>query len=502
MHDIKSIRENPEAFDAALVRRSKAAESCAKSEELLQLDAINRQQLTELQVLQARRNEVAKAIGEAMRSDKAKAEQLKAEAGEIKEKIFAMEADQAQGGLLQDALARIPNRLADDVPDGSDETSNVQLRVVGTKPTIANPKDHVALGEGLGLMDFEAAAKISGARFVVTRGALAKLGRALAAFMLDMHTNEFGYTEHQVPYLVKPGALYGTGQLPKFEEDLYSTSTVHLARIIELHGNIYMLDKLFETSEELFNKMKTLSVNNLESIKAAQESLDNIKNSREAALKEIKEIQEKHPSTSKISYLIPTAEVSLTNLVADSILDEAALATPMRLTAHTPCFRSEAGSAGRDTRGMIRQHQFSKVELVSIARPEDSEAEHERMLNCAEEVLKRLGLHYRVMLLCAGDTGFGARKTYDIEVWLPAQDTFREISSCSNCGDFQARRMKARFKRANAKETEFVHTLNGSALAVGRTLVAILENYQQADGSITVPEALVPYMGGMKVITK
>ncbi len=432
MHDIKFIRENPEGFKAALERRKSEFDVA----EIIRLDEEKRKGLTELQGLQARRNEVAKAIGEAMRSDKQKAEALKIEAGDIKEKIAAMEAAQNEGGALEDALSRIPNLLADDVPNGADEINNVELRVVGTKPIISAPKDHVALGEALGLMDFEAAAKISGARFVVTRGALARLERALAAFMLDMHTNEFGYTEHQVPYLVKDAALFGTGQLPKFAEDLFHTTGEH--------------------------------------------------------------------------WLIPTAEVSLTNLVADSILDEAALATPLRMTAHTPCFRSEAGSAGRDTRGMIRQHQFSKVELVSITKPEDSAAEHERMLNCAEEVLKRLGLHYRVMLLCAGDTGFGARKTYDLEVWLPGQQAFREISSCSNCGDFQARRMKARFRRrpsdsgatSQAQGTEFVHTLNGSALAVGRTLVAILENYQQADGSITVPEALVPYMGGLKVITR
>lgn len=427
MHDIKSIRENPEAFKAALARRKGEVDVAA----LLALDVEKRAQLTELQALQARRNEVAKAIGEAMRSDKAKAEALKAEAARIKEKIAAFEAAQNEGGALEDALARIPNLLAEDVPEGADESGNVEIRVVGEKPAIANPKDHVALGEALGLMDFEAAAKLSGARFVVTRGALARLERALAAFMLDIHTASAtdklgGYTEHQVPYLVKDNALFGTGQLPKFAEDLFRTTGEH--------------------------------------------------------------------------WLIPTAEVSLTNLAADSILDEAALATPMRLTAHTPCFRSEAGAAGKDTRGMIRQHQFSKVELVSITRPEDSAAEHERMLGCAEEVLKRLGLHYRVLLLCAGDTGFSARKTYDIEVWLPAQNTFREISSCSNCGDFQARRMKARFRRTGAKETEFVHTLNGSGLAVGRTLVAVLENYQQADGSIRVPDALVPYMGGLAVI--
>ena len=460
MHDTKAIRENPEAFKAALARRKGTFDVDA----LLAMDAEKRGELTKLQALQARRNEVAKAIGEAMRTDKALAEKLKVEAGEIKETIAALEAAQSEGGALEDALSRIPNLLADDVPDGADEESNQEIRVVGKQPhfNFANqPLDHVALGEALGLMDFEAAAKISGARFVVTRGALARMERALAAFMLDIHTTEFGYTEHQVPYLVKDAALFGTGQLPKFEEDLYHINK----EIDEIYDNPEMKKVLPEA----------------ERLKAKNEAKSNF-------------------STS--FYLIPTAEVSLTNLVADSILDEAQIATPMRLTAHTPCFRSEAGSAGRDTRGMIRQHQFSKVELVSITRPEDSNAEHERMLGCAEEVLKRLGLHYRVMLLCAGDTGFGAKKTYDLEVWLPGQNAFREISSCSNCGDFQARRMKARFKRTGAKETEFVHTLNGSGLAVGRTLVAILENYQQADGSITVPEALVPYMGGLKVITR
>lgn len=419
MHDIKSIRENPEAFDAALARRGLVAQSA----ELLRYDEVRRRELTELQEMQARRNEVAKKIPEA----KKKGEDitpLLAEGNRIKERIAELEVGSDSARLLEDTLARIPNLLAEDVPEGADESSNQEIRVVGRKPAITAPKDHVALGEALGMMDFEAAAKMSGARFVVLRGALARLERALAAFMLDIHTNEFGYTEHQVPYLVKDTALFGTSQLPKFEEDMFKATTGH--------------------------------------------------------------------------YLISTSEISLTNMVSGDILDETAL--PKRMTAHTPCFRSEAGSAGRDTRGMIRQHQFSKVELVSIVKPEDSATEHERMLNCAEEVLKRLGLHYRVVLLCTGDTGFGARKTYDLEVWLPAQDTFREISSISNCGDFQARRMKARFKRTGAKETEFVHTLNGSALAVGRTLVAVLENYQQADGSIKVPEALVPYMGGLKVI--
>ena len=419
MHDKELIRKNPEMFDAGLKRRP--AYSGPWVAELQKLDAEDRGGKTKVQALQARANEIAKSIPDAKKRGEDIAPLL-AEGKALKEQIAALEA--GEGGALDEALSAIPNILADDVPNGADENSNVELRVVGAKPTITNPKDHVALGEGLGLMDFEGAAKLSGARFVVLKGALAKMERALAAFMLDIHTNEFGYTEHQVPFLVKDAALYGTGQLPKFSEDLFKTTGEH--------------------------------------------------------------------------WLIPTSEVSLTNLVANEILEETSL--PRRMTAFTPCFRSEAGSAGRDTRGMIRQHQFSKVEMVSITTPEQSSAEHERMLGAAEEVLKRLGLHYRVVALCAGDTGFSARKTYDIEVWLPAQDTFREISSCSNCGDFQARRMKARYRAAGAKETQFVHTLNGSGLAVGRTLVAVLENYQQPDGSIKIPPVLVPYMGGLTEI--
>jgi len=423
MHDIKAIRENPAAFDAALKRRPTYQGPWAA--ELLKLDEASRGGKTEIQALQARRNEVAKAIGEAMRTDKAKAEELKKEAGDIKAKLAALEGGEGENAELTDALMRIPNLLANDVPNGADETANVEVRCGGAKPNIANAKQHFELGEALGMMDFETAAKMSGTRFVLTSGPLARLERALAMFMLDMHTAEFGYTECVPPFLVRDSALFGTGQLPKFGEDLFKTTTDH--------------------------------------------------------------------------WLIPTAEVSLTNIVSDSILEESAL--PRRYTAWTPCFRSEAGSAGKDTRGMIRLHQFSKVELVSITKPEDSEAEHERMTACAEEVLKRLGLHYRIVMLCAGDTGFGSKKTYDFEVWLPGQDAFREISSCSNCGDFQARRMKARYRKGE-KHTEFLHTLNGSGLAVGRTLVAIMENYQQPDGSIAVPEVLQPYMGGLKVIAK
>ncbi len=459
MHDKELLRKEPEAFAAALARRPAIDNAQALVKDLQAKDAEDRGGKTRAQALQARANEIAKSIPQAKKEGRDIAPLL-AEGKALKEQIAALES--GEGGVLDEALSRIPNILASDVPAGADETDNKELRVVGSKPAIANPKEHFDLGEQLGMMDFEGAAKISGARFVVLRGQLAKLERALAMFMLDLHTNEFGYTEHQVPYLVKSPALYGTGQLPKFAEDLFSVN--------------------FNLSSQRKHVLGLVSF---------------LKNNNEAdALAEWDRLVAQE---SKL-WLIPTSEVSLTNLVADEILDSATL--PRRMTAWTPCFRSEAGSAGRDTRGMIRQHQFSKVELVSITTPEQSEAEHERMVSCAEEVLKRLGLHYRVMLLCAGDTGFSARKTYDIEVWLPGQNAFREISSCSNCGDFQARRMKARFRAAGEKDTRFVHTLNGSGLAVGRTLVAILENYQQPDGSIKIPEVLVPYMGGVTVIKK
>jgi len=392
----------------------------------LRLDTDRRAAQTRMQDIQQRRNELSQRIGAA----KAKGEDsaaIMAEVGLLKAAVQTAEAEElAATTALDKMLAEIPNLPADEVPDGRDAGANVLLRSWGTPLKFGHPpRQHFDLGEALGLMDFSAAAALSGARFVVLKGALARLERTLAAFMLDLHTREFGYTEVAPPLLVRDQALFGTGQLPKFGEDL------------------------FVTTQGL--------------------------------------------------WLIPTAEVPLTNLVADSILDAERL--PLRMTAHTPCFRSEAGAAGKDTRGMIRQHQFSKVELVSIVRPEQSVAEHERLTACAEEVLKRLDLPYRVMALSTGDMGFSATKTYDIEVWLPGQDTYREISSCSNCGEFQARRMKARFRTAGEKGTRFVHTLNGSGLAVGRTLVAVMENYQQADGSIRVPEALRPLMGGLEVIT-
>ncbi len=419
MHDIKTIRENPEAFDAACARRGLAPQAVA----LVALDEERRARTTELQKLQAERNELAKKIGMAKKSGE-NADALMEQSRQINDALTAAERLLEEEDRLKDVLASLPNVLADDVPDGADEAANKEIKRVGGKPSFNFPiKDHIALGEGLGQMDFETAAKISGARFVVLKGQLAKLERALAQFMLDEHGLR-GYEEIVPPYLVQDAAVFGTGQLPKFSEDLFHTDNGY--------------------------------------------------------------------------WLIPTAEVPITNMVADSILSEKEL--PLRYTAYSPCFRSEAGSAGKDTRGMIRQHQFTKVELVSIVAPEESEAEHERMLEAAENILQKLGLHYRVVKLCSGDTGFSAQKTYDIEVWLPGQDAFREISSCSNCGAFQARRMKARFKREGQKNTEFLHTLNGSGLAVGRTMIAVLENYQQADGSILIPEALRPYMGGAEVI--
>jgi seryl-tRNA synthetase len=422
MLDIRWIRDNPEAFDAALEGRAMPPLSAR----IAALDTRRRALQTEMQQAQARRNEASKQIGQA-KAKGGDAVALMDEVARLKDRMQALETDEREAAAELDALlATIPNLPAADVPRGRDESANVEQRRFGATPaTNFRRKDHVEIGEALGGLDFERAAKLSGARFVVLEGQVARLARVIASFMLDLHTTEFGYTEIAPPVLVRDAALYGTGQLPKFADDLFRTTTDF--------------------------------------------------------------------------WLIPTAEVPLTNLVADEILDEAAL--PLRFTALTPCFRSEAGAAGKDTRGMLRQHQFDKVELVSIAHPDKSEEEHERMTRCAETVLERLNLPYRRVVLCTGDMGFSARKTYDIEVWLPGQDRYREISSCSNCGDFQARRMKARFRAAGEKGTRFVHTLNGSGLAVGRTLIAVLENYQQADGSVIVPEALRPYMGGLEKLT-
>jgi seryl-tRNA synthetase len=425
MHDIKSIRENPDAFDRALARRGLPAES----KRLLAIDERRRAVIGKLEHAQARRNAASKEIGEAKKKkDEAAAAKLMAEVAELKAAIPAMEVEEKSvSDELEKMLAQIPNLPLPEVPDGTDEHGNVEHHKFGAKRDYAfAPKQHFELGEALGQMDFETAAKLSGARFVVLKKGLARLERALGQFMLDLHTTEHGYTEVNPPLLVLDEVMYGTAQLPKFAEDQFRTTTDH--------------------------------------------------------------------------WLIPTAEVPLTNLVRDSIVDEAEL--PMRFTACTPCFRAEAGAAGKDTRGMIRQHQFTKVELVSITTPEQSKDEHERMLACAEEVLRRLDLHYRVVTLCTGDMGFAAQKTYDIEVWLPGQNMFREISSCSVCGDFQARRMNARYREKEGRQVRPVHTLNGSGVAVGRALIAIMETYQQADGSVAVPDALAPYMGGVKAIER
>jgi seryl-tRNA synthetase len=425
MLDIKWIRDNPAALDAALLKRNAAPQSAA----LIALDEKRRAVVQKAQDMQSRRNAASKEIGAAMAQKNAElAEKLKAEVGDIKTLLPAAEEEERQlTAELNDALSRIPNIPLDEVPAGKDEHDNVLTRTVGQKPGWNHPaREHYEIGETLGWMDFEAAAKIAGARFTILKGQLARLERALGQFMLDTHTMEHGYLEVQPPLMVRDEAMFGTGNLPKFAEDLFRTTDGR--------------------------------------------------------------------------YLIPTAEVPLTNLVREEILDLDKL--PLRFTALTPCFRSEAGSAGRDTRGMLRQHQFMKVELVSITDAESSLAEHERMTECAESILKKLGLHFRTMTLCSGDMGFGSRKTYDIEVWLPGQNTYREISSCSVCGDFQARRMNARYRDPSDKSIKFVHTLNGSGTAVGRALIAVLENYLEEDGSVTIPDVLLPYMGGLKKIEK
>jgi seryl-tRNA synthetase len=465
MHDIRFIRENPSAFDVGLARRGLAPLSA----EILAFDEQSRALKTQLQQGQARRNEASKAIGQAMAAgDKDKAEALKAEVAALKEGTPALEAqDRDVGDALTAMLAAIPNLPADDVPQGADEADNVEVSRWGTPRSFDfTPQDHADFGPALGL-DFEGGAALSGARFTALRGQMARLHRALAQYMLDTQSGVNGYEETNPPLLVKDDALFGTGQLPKFEDDLFTTD-------ISLDPVDYY--KFKRQAYDVWLTEKGLTLDN------APDLLE-------------KEMWDALPNPNTRRWLIPTAEVSLTNLVAQQIVAVDSL--PIRLTALTPCFRSEAGSAGRDTRGFIRQHQFEKVELVAIARPEESEAEHERMVAAAEGILQALNLPYRKMLLCTGDMGFGARKTWDLEVWLPSQDTYREISSVSNCGDFQARRMNARYKPEGEKQTRFLHTLNGSGLAVGRTLVAVLENYQQADGSVIVPDVLAPYMGGI-----
>jgi seryl-tRNA synthetase len=469
MHEIKSIRDNPDAFDAALKRRGLAPLSAS----LLAIDEKRRAAILASEQAQARRNSASKEIGEAKKAkDDARAAKLMAEVTELKTTMPQLEAAaKAADEELGKELAAIPNLPLDDVPPGLDEHGNVQRHVFGAVRNYAfAPKPHFDLGEAMGFMDFEAAAKLSGARFVVLKKGLARLERAIGQFMLDLHTNEHGYSEINPPLLVRDDVMLGTGQLPKFEDDQFAAI------------------KQISNTERWIETARTL---------AARHRRGDVRTSDE----HFEEFYNERPLVEKL-WLIPTAEVPLTNLVRESILDEKEL--PMRLTALTPCFRAEAGAAGRDTRGMIRQHQFTKVELVSITTPDSSRDEHERMLACAEEVLRRLDLHYRVMTLCVGDMGFAAQKTYDIEVWMPGQGeggAYREISSCSVCGDFQARRMDARYRGSDGKP-RFVHTLNGSGTAVGRALIAVMETYQQADGSIAVPDVLRPYMGGLKVIEK
>jgi seryl-tRNA synthetase len=473
MHDIRFIRDNPDAFDRALARRGLAPEA----KRLIELDERRRAKILELETAQARRNSASKEIGEAKKNkDEEKARGLLAEVATLKDSMPAMEVQEKEASkALDEVLAQIPNLPLDEVPDGKDEKDNVEHHRFGAKRDYAfAPKQHFELGEALGQMDFETAAKLSGARFVVLKRGLARLERALGQFFLDAHTSEpHNYTEVSPPLLVRDEVMFGTAQLPKFREDQFAASKP-LDQFEHMNLVIDFLKKRFP--EKVKSGVLHIETADLEMMARESETIP----------------------TSESFWLIPTAEVPLTNLVRESIVDEAQL--PMRLTACTPCFRAEAGAAGKDTRGMIRQHQFTKVELVSITTPEQSKDEHERMLSCAEEVLRRLDLHYRVMTLCTGDMGFASQKTYDIEVWLPGQNMFREISSCSVCGDFQARRMDARYRTKEGRNVRHVHTLNGSGVAVGRAMIAVMENYQEADGSIAVPDALLPYMGGLKKI--
>jgi seryl-tRNA synthetase len=490
MHDIRWIRENPEAFDRGLARRGLAPEA----ERLVAIDERRRATIVKAEQAQARRNAASREIGEAKKAkDEARAQALMAEVNALKASIPALEAEEKEVSKeLDDALAAIPNLPLDGVPDGTDERGNVEHHKYFPERDYSfayKPKQHFELGEALGQMDFEMAAKLSGSRFVVLKKGLARLERALGQFMLDLHTGEHGYTEVAPPLLVRDKAMIGTAQLPKFADDQFQISTA---------GFEALLETIKARAPEKFASVRAQYKEITGSEMTTPEAIGSL---FEAIRKDIPAYRELYESrTGQVSrlWLIPTAEVPLTNLVRESIVEEGEL--PMRLTALTPCFRAEAGAAGKDTRGMIRQHQFTKVELVSITTPEQSKSEHERMLSCAEEVLRRLDLHYRVVTLCTGDMGFASQKTYDIEVWLPGQNLYREISSCSVCGDFQARRMAARYRTKEGRQVRHVHTLNGSGVAVGRALIAVMETYQQADGSIAAPDVLQPYMGGVKVV--
>ena len=480
MHDIKAIRENPQSYVQGWSKRGRETAQ-SDVDALLSLDADLRAAKTAFETNQAQLKKLSGEIGKAKgQKDEARAAELMTEVEGLKGAISAaQETERLKTEELKDLLSSLPNIPFEDVPEGADEHGNVEVRTHGAPNILSFPaKDHADLGEALKMMDFEAAAKMSGSRFVVLKGQLARLERAIGQFMLNVQTEEHGYTEVNPPVLVRAEALYGTGQLPKFEEDLFKTLSLDEAE--------YAADMVeFERLAPIVNSLSTKPLGYDPQNDLAWQSFGPI----------LDKLVRQDAYVSDKRYLIPTAEVTLTNLVREAITAEEEL--PLRLTALTNCFRAEAGSAGRDTKGMIRQHQFQKVELVSITTPEQSEAEHDRMTTCAETILKKLDLSFRTMLLCTGDMGFGAKKTYDLEVWLPSQNTYREISSCSNCGDFQARRMDARTRKAGEKGTRFVHTLNGSGLAVGRTLVAIMENYQDEGGRIAIPSVLQPYMGGL-----
>jgi seryl-tRNA synthetase len=514
MHDIRWIREHAEEFDRGLVRRGPPP----AAQELIALDERRRAAIAKLETALARRNAASKEIGQAKANkDEARASALMAEVAGLKTTIEQGEREQREAvKALDDALAQIPNLPLDDVPDGKDSNANVEHHHFGAKRTYSfEPKQHFDLGEALGLMDFETAAKLSGARFVVLKGALARLERALAQFMLDLHTGEHGYAEIAPPLLVRDDVMFGTAQLPKFMQDQFIAITPTFTEdqksdLVDEQARMFLRDwhaqKSDEAAEKLFEIIKR-TVNEAEldqeNKMALIDFLNHFWSETGAAARKLAELQRDYAVIENMiehgRWLIPTAEVPLTNLIREQILAEDRL--PLRFTAGTPCFRAEAGAAGKDTRGMIRQHQFDKVELVSITTPEQSRKELERMLSCAEEVLRRLDLHYRVVVLCTGDMGFPSQKTFDIEVWLPGQGAYREISSCSVCGEFQARRMNARYRGKDGK-IRHVHTLNGSGVAVGRALIAVMETYQQEDGSIAIPEMLKPYMGGIERIER
>ncbi|MGE0047202.1 MAG: serine--tRNA ligase, partial [Hyphomonadaceae bacterium] len=502
MHDLKAIRDDFEGWKRALTRRPLSEDVLGQIASILSLDVAVRAATTAKQEAEAARNVASKQIGAAKAAkDEARAQALMGEVAALKETIEKAGGEEAEASKkLNDILAALPNVPAPDVPVGADENENVEVRKwdppARTPASSLNaPKDHVAIGEALGLMDFEAAARMSGSRFVVLKGALARMERALAALMIDLHTMQNGYEEVAPPLLVRDSTMYGTGQLPKFGDDLYFRTAEKPIPQDEVEEILKKPERLHDITPKYYSSnvsSSTSVVSVLISENWGQLGADAQRNIRKQFLHSSRIVDAENSL-----WLTPTAEVSVTNIVREQILDGDTL--PKRWTADTPCFRSEAGAAGKDTRGMIRMHQFRKVEMVSITTPDKSEDEHERMTRCAEKVLEALELPYRRILLCTGDMGFSAKKTFDLEVWLPSQGKYREISSCSNCGEFQARRMNARFRPKGGKP-EFVHTLNGSGLAVGRTLVAVLENYQQADGSVVFPEALRPYMGGLERI--